>query len=496
MRPCGFESRLSHQPSLAADAARFSWQANNTPAVLRPRNVLDKRSLHSIIIAPMKTEFVDVSDTRKNLTVEIPSDVVDAEIDRIARDYRKSAKLPGFRPGKVPEKLVRQRYKDQIYQDVMRGLIPKAIDEALTERGVEPVDTPDVTEVKLEQGQPLTFTAAFDTLPPVDPGDLSTLTVTKIDVAVQEAAVDAALERLRDRAAKSVPVEGRSVQTGDTVVMDLERREGTSSDGKTDKHENVSIEIGAPINPPGFDEQVIGMNAGDAKTFAVHFPEDYAVEDMRNTDLTYTVTVREIRQRVVPALDDEFAKDLGDFETLEALRVRVRQDLETEARETARRDQRAALMKQLAGRVPFELPDVLIDREMDRRMEEFARRLIGQGLDPRQANIDWAQFRQAQRDQAKDTVASAIVLDEIARREQLTVGDADVEHEIGHFAEQSGRTPAAVRATLEKEGGLARLVVGLRREKAIECALGRATTIEAESSAATADSTGQEEENR
>ncbi len=423
----------------------------------------------------MKTEFVDVSDTRKSLTVEIPSDIVDAEIDRISRDYTKSAKLPGFRPGKVPEKLVRQRYRDQIHQDVMRELIPRAIDEALTERGVEPVDTPNVSEVKLEQGQPLTFTAAFDTVPPVDPGDLSTLSVKKIAVAVDEPAVDAALERLRDRAAKFVPVEGRSVQHGDTVGLDLERREGTGGDPKSDKHENVSIEIGSPINPPGFDDQTTGMNVGETKTFTVHFPEDYSVAEMRNTDLTYTVTVREIRQRIVPALDDEFAKDLGDFETLDALRARVRQDLEAEARAAARRDQRGELMKQLAQRVPFELPDVLVDREMDRRLEEFARQLIGQGIDPRQANIDWQQFRQAQRDQAKNSVAGAIVLDEIAKRENLVVGDAEVEHEVGHFAEQSGRTPAAVRASLEKEGGLARLTVGLRREKAIEYALGQAT---------------------
>ncbi len=426
----------------------------------------------------MKTEFVDVSETRKNLTVEIPSEVVEAEFEKIARGYTKAARLPGFRPGKVPQKIVQQRYREQIRHDVMHGLIPKAIEEALTERGIEPVDTPDVTEVKLEEGQPLTFTAAFETVPPVDPGDLSTLTIKKIAVAIDDDAVNAALERLRDRAARFEPVQGRGIIESDTAVLDLDRREGTDPATKTDHHENVSIEIGAAINPPGFDEQVKGLNAGDSKTFVIRFPEDYAVEELRNRDVTYSVAVKEIRQRVLPNLDDEFAKDVGDFETLDALRARVRQDLETEAHAAAKREQRGELLKQLAQRVTFEMPESLVDRELDRRLEEFARRLMEQGLDPRQTNIDWQQFRQSQRDQAKDTVASAIVLDEVARRQQLAVTEPDLETELQNYAERVGRTPAAVRATLEKDGGLIRLAVGLRREKAIEFALSQAQVVD------------------
>ncbi len=422
----------------------------------------------------MKTEFVDVSETRKNLVVEIPSAIVDAEIDKIARGYTKQARLPGFRPGKVPEKIVRQRYREQILHDVMHGLIPRAIEEALTERGLEPVDTPDVTDVKLKEGEPLTFTAAFETVPAVDPGDLSTLTLKRIQVAIDDDAVGGALERLRERGARFEPVEGRGVGDGDTVVMDLERREGADEGAKTDKHENVSIEVGAPINPPGFDEQIKGLNVGDRKTFVIRFPENYAVEEMRNTDVTYAVAIKEVRQRVLPTLDDEFAKDLGEFETLDALRDRVRKDLTDEAEAAAKREQRNELLKHLSARVPFEVPQPLIDREIDRRLEEFVRRLVDQGIDPRQTNIDWQQFRQAQRDPAKDTVASAIVLDEIARREQLAASEADIEREVEQFAERSGRTPAAVRATMEKEGGLARLAVGLRREKAIAFATSRA----------------------
>src|SRR4029079_12353933 len=142
----------------------------------------------------MKTEFVDVNETRKNLVVEIPSTVVDAEIDKVSRDYSKAARIPGFRPGKVPAKVVRQRFRDQILHDVAHGLIPRAVDEARRERGVEPVDTPDIRDVVVEEGQPLKFTATFDTVPPIDPGDYASLTIRRKEVAVTDAAVDQALE--------------------------------------------------------------------------------------------------------------------------------------------------------------------------------------------------------------------------------------------------------------------------------------------------------------
>jgi trigger factor len=178
---------------------------------------------------------------------------------------------------------------------------------------------------------------------------------------------------------------------------------------------------------------------------------------------------------VLPELDDEFAKDLGEFETLDALRARVREDLQQEARRASEREVRAELMKQLAARVPFEVPASLIERELDRRIEEFARRLAEQNIDPRQAGIDWQAFRESQVAAAREAVAGAIVLDEVARRERLDVGDAEVEREIERYAERSGRTPAATRAALEKEGGLWRMSGGLRREKSIDFLMARAT---------------------
>ena len=431
----------------------------------------------------MKTEFTDVSETRKTLTIEIPSDIVDAEINKVAKGYSRQARIPGFRPGKVPATIVKQRFKEQILHDVMHGLIPRAVDAALQERGIEPVDTPNIKDVVLQEGQPLKFTAAVETVPAFDPGDLTTLTATRPAAVVADAAVEETLQRLRERAAKYEPVESRAIADGDTTVVDIERKDG---DGESDRHENVSIEIGGPANPPGFDANLIGMNAGEEKTFTVHFPDDYAVKEMANSDVVYTVKVKDVRRKALPELDDEFAKDLGAFDSLTALRDKVRADLEEEAQDNARRHVRSTVLKQLADRVTFDLPTSLVDREIDRRLEEFARQLMQQNVDPRQAGIDWAQFREAQREPARASVASALVLDEIARRENITVAAEDVDKEIEQFAARAGRTPAALRAQLEKEGGVARLSAGLRRERAVDLALTHARITD-ESPAETVD---------
>jgi trigger factor len=431
----------------------------------------------------MKTEFVDVNETRKNLRVEIPTEQVNAEIDRIAKDYSRKARIPGFRPGKAPARVIKQRYRDQILHDVAHDLIPRAIDEALRERGVEAVDSPDVRDVTVDEGQPLTFTASFETVPAFETGDYAGVTLRRAESHVDTESVDLALQRLRERGARFEPVEGRGIDHGDTAVVDLERKEGTEGSESTegapapavDKHENVSIELGAKANPPGFDEQLLGLEPGAVKTFGVHYPSDYTITELANTDVTYTVTVKSLRRRVLPELDDEFAKDLGEFETLDALRSRVREDLEHEARHTAERDVRSELMKQLAARVPFEVPPSLVERELDRRLEDFARRLIDQKIDPRQAGIDWDAFRESQREVSREAVAGAIYLDEVARREQLDPTAEEIEQEVGRWAERSGRTPAAVRAALEKEGGMSRVSAGLRREKSVDFLMSRAT---------------------
>jgi trigger factor len=425
----------------------------------------------------MKTEFVEVSETRKNLTVEIPSGVVDAEIDRVAQDYGRAARVPGFRPGRVPARLVKQRFKDQILHDVAHKLIPPAVDEALKERGIEPVDTPDIQDVLVQEGKPLRFTATFETVPPIDPGDYEDIILRRQPAVLQAGAVEQALEELRQKAARYEPVEGRSIESGDSVVIDLERRPVVAGEvePKPDRHENVTVEIGAAANPPGFDEELLGLEPGSEKGFTLAYPADYAISELAGTSVEYRVWIRAVRQRVVPELDDEFAKDVGDFDSLEQFRERVREDILKEARRLSERQLRVDLLKQLAEKVTFEVPESLVEREIDRRVEEFVRRLLEQGVDPRKARIDWDDFRKHQREMAAEAVRSALVLDAVARRENLTAEPEDVEREVTRHAERTGRSPSAVRAQLEKDGGLPRLLTGLRREKVAEFLLSRAT---------------------
>ncbi|MFO7694360.1 MAG: trigger factor [Vicinamibacterales bacterium] len=423
----------------------------------------------------MKVEFADVSETRKRLTIEIPSEEVDAGIDRLVGRLGRSAKVAGFRPGKVPPRVVWQRFKDEILNDVAHDLVPQALDAALRERDLEPVDTPDVRDVVVEQGAPLTFVATFDTVPSFDPGEYRGVALRKPSAAVEDAAVDETLERLRQRAARFEPVEGRPLAADDWATVDLERRvAGGDPPAEAETHENVTIDLGAEANPPGFSEQLIGLEAGAHTAFTVHYPDAHPVKDLAGRSVEYGVTLKAIKQRVVPALDDEFAKDLGSFDSLAALRDRVRQDLEHEAAHEADRAIRGDLLADLARRVPFAVPDALIEQELDRRVEEFARRLVEQQVDLRKAGIDWNEFRSAQREAATESVKAMVVLDEIARREPVVVGDEDVAAEIGRFAGRSGRTSEAVRAQLEKDNGVTRLRGGLRREKTVELLLANA----------------------
>jgi trigger factor len=357
--------------------------------------------------------------------------------------------------------------------------VERAVEEALTERGVMPVDTPDIREVNVEEGRPLTFKAEFDVLPSFDPGDFSTIEARRTPVTVDDAAVDQALEQLRERSARFEPVEEGVVGDGHTVVVDLERQgfDKDGAPGEKTKHEKVPIEIGASANPPGLDAELEGLTAGSDKTFRLRFPDDHSVSELAGTEVEYHVTVHDIRTRVVPALDDEFAKDMGDFENLEALKARVRTDLEAEAKESSERQVRADVLKKLAARVPFPLPGSLVDREVDRRIEEFAHRLIDQRIDPRKANIDWAAFREAQREPASESVASALVLDEIVRREDVAISENELDAELEKYSARAGLTVPAVRARLEQEGGLERLAAGLRREKALSRVMDRAHIV-------------------
>jgi trigger factor len=401
---------------------------------------------------------------------------VDAEIERVTRLYVRQARVPGFRPGKVPPRVVKQRFREEILHEVAHELVPRAVDEALKERGLEPVETPDVEHVHVHEGEALRFTASVETLPPVDPGDYGDIRLRRHPVNVADEAVEAALERIRQQAARFEPIEDRGAAEGDTVVVDLERaavEAGTA--GEPERHENVSVELGSAANPPGFDEQLSGVRPDEERTFRLQYPADYSIAELSGKEIEYRVKARALRLRVVPPLDDDLAKEVSSFDTMEKLREDVRERLTREAAREAERQLRADLLEALAGKITFELPGVLVERDLNRRMQEFVRHLLEQGIDWRNAGIDWEAFRRDQRDAADRAVRATIVLDEVARREAIEVPEDEVEGQVTTFAERTGRTPAATRAQLEKDGDLDRLRAGLRRERAVDFLLSRAT---------------------
>ena len=428
----------------------------------------------------MKAAITELSETRRRLDVEIPAPDVDAAIGRLAETYRRRAKVPGFRPGKVPVHIARKRFKDDILHDVAHDLVPGAVDEALRDQAVTPIDTPDVREVSIDDGHPLTFHALFEVMPSIEGLDYGALTLRRTPVTPDTDATARAVEELRRRAGRLEPVTNRGVDTRDSITLDLTRRGVSGPEGAEapeDRHKDASIELGATANPPGFDAELTGLQVGESKAFELSYPADHEQTELAGTRVAYTVVVKSIHRRVLPDLDDEFARSVGKFDTLEELRTRVASGLQHDAATEADRGVRRDLIAQLAARVTVETPEALVDREIGRRLEQVATLLAQQRVDPRTAPIDWEALRDEQRAPALETVRGSMVLDEVARCEALTISDDDVERELTRYAERLGRTPAAVRAQLEKDDGIARLSEGLRREKAIDFLLARATIV-------------------
>ena len=429
----------------------------------------------------MKAGITELSETRRRLDVEIPAADVDAAIDRLTRRHRGRARVPGFRPGKVPLHIVRQRFKEDILHDAASDLVPAAVETAMQEHGLSTVDAPDVREISIDEGQPLTFHALFEVMPSIGELDYDALTLRRRPVTPDAEAEERALEQLRLRAGRIVPVTDRPLDTGDIATIGLARH--ADGDGRAPRFEEprqrATVELGADGNPPGFDGELIGLNAGDSKTFELSYPDDCAPAELAGKRVTHAVTVQEHHRRVLPDLDDAFAKSVGDFDSLETLKSLIGGDLRRQAEIETQRGVRRDLMRQLSSRLTVEVPEALTDREIARRLEQVAARVAQQGMDPRTANIDWEALREEQRAPALEAVRGSMVLDEVVRREELSVSDDEVEQEVARQAERLGQTPAAVRARLESDDGIARLSAVLRREKAIDLLLSRATIVTA-----------------
>ncbi len=421
----------------------------------------------------MKVEYVEETSVRKALSFEIEPDVVQAEIDKRAKELARKVRLPGFRPGKTPVDVVKKRFHSEIVGEAAEAIVNKVVFDELEGRGIHPLAPPKVEEVKLEEGQPMTFKAVFETLPLVELPDWKGLEVKVKGPSVADEDVEKELERLREERARFDPVEEeRETRTGDFVLLDLTWKPLDGSKGGHD--ENALIEIGGEGNHADMNRGLEGLKSGGTKDIEVAWGEDAAAPVAGKT-VRYSVKLKGIKKKVVPAGDDDFAKDLGEFETIDQVRAKLREQMQRAEERRVDRETKAGLVEALAARGGFDVPDALVERHMNARTENLVRGLAYQGIDPRNVGVDWNQYRESTRDDSVRAARADILLDEIARREGIQVMESEIDAEIARIAERAGRSKEAVRAQMAKEGDLGGLAAKIREEKTLDLLKANAT---------------------
>jgi len=403
---------------------------------------------------------------RRELDLEIPAEDVQKAVDRVAREFARVARVPGFRPGKAPLPLIRRRFAEDIKGEVLQSLVPEQIDKAVKDQNLAPITQPQVDKLDYAENGPVKFHAVFEVLPEFELGAYKDLEVEIEDTEVTDADIDRVLNESRERASTFVPVEGRPLARGDHAQLKLS---GTPADGgEPIQADNVLCHLGAEETLEAFTENLVGAQSGESRTFDVSYPEDYTDKKLAGKKYTYAVDVLGVKEKKVPELNDEFAKDVSDSATLEELRGKVRQGLEAEREQRRKAAIQDAVLAKLVAAHDFPAPEALVENQMNVRMERAIRTLAAQGVDPRAVNVDWAAMRQRQRDRAIEDVKAELIIDRIATAENIEATEEDAEREIARLAERSGESVASVRASLTKEGALDRMQSKLRSDKTLE----------------------------
>ncbi|PYM22609.1 MAG: trigger factor [Candidatus Rokuibacteriota bacterium] len=412
----------------------------------------------------MKVAVEELESCKRRLAVEAPIDVVQKEWERAYGRVQKRAALPGFRKGHVPRSLVKLHFADDVRREVAEHLIPDVYRQALTEARIDPVNEPDLQELTLEENAPLSFKAVVEVKPVIALGDYKGLEVEHTSPGVSDTDVADTLERMRDQHAEFRSVE-RPAATGDLVVVDYtlapENHEPTTANG-------YHFVVGGGTVLPEIDAAVVGLTAGDARDVSLRFADDHRMESLRGKAGTAHLKVGEVKEKVLPALDDEFAKALGEFETLEAVRAEVRKQLESAREAEGRRALEDKLVEALLKRHEFGVPEAMVLRQVAHQVEHTRERLRRQGVDPDGIQWDYGKIVGELRPAAEQGVRRALLLEAIAERESIAPGEADLDTEIEKFARASQRPAPAVRRMMEKNGDLDALRHGLRERKTLD----------------------------
>jgi len=403
---------------------------------------------------------------RRELELEIPAEKVQAAVERVARDFSRLARIPGFRPGKAPVTLIRRRFADDIKSEVMQSLIPDYLEQALSERKLMPVSRPQVDQVNFDEAGPLKFRATFEVLPAFELGDYKNLEVEIEPVDVREEDISRSLEQLRQRAASFVPVEGRAIQDGDFALLKVL---GTPPGGRGEpiRAENVLCHIGGEETFAAFTENLRGAQAGDSRRFDMRYPDDYPDKKLASKTYHFALEVQGIKERRLPELNDDFAKEVSDASTLEELRGKVRASLEAARDERQEELVRQKVIEELIRRHELSVPEALVEHQTEVRLERAARSLAAQGIDPRGVNVDWVALRRRQRERAGDDVRAELLLDRIADAEKIEASEEELTGELDRLAKSTNESATALRARLTKEGSLDSMKSKLRSNKTL-----------------------------
>jgi trigger factor len=414
---------------------------------------------------------------RRELELEIPAETVQKAVARVAKEFARVARVPGFRPGKAPVTLIRRRFADDIKSEVLQSLVPEQIERAVTESKLVPVTQPQVDKVDFTETGPVKFRATFEVLPEFELGQYKDLEVEVDDVKIEDADVDKGIEELRDRAATFVPVEGRAIADGDYAQLKLKGI--PVGGGEPLDADSVLCHVGGEETMEPFNQNLRGANTGDHKSFDVTYPSDYPDPKLQGKTYTYAVEVLGIKEKKRPDLTDEFAKDVSDAQTLDELRTKMRENLEAARTHRQSEQAREKLLAQIVKAHEFPVPEALVEHQMDSRLERTVRSLASQGVDPRAVNVDWVALRSRQKERSIDDVKAELLLDRIATAEKIEVADEEVEKQIAAMAERSGESATAVRANLTRQGALDRMKSKIRSEKTLDwlCSNSRTRTI-------------------
>src|ERR1700758_3462732 len=421
------------------------------------------RVLKGYNVSPTETK----ESTKREIAVEVPAQEVQRETEALIQKYQKLARLPGFRKGHVPASIIRQRFAEEIKSDVVESLVPRYFRQEAGKQGLIPVSQPRVTDLHIHEGEPLRFKASFEVLPEIKVDAYKELRAEHPVIEITDAEVEQALNQLREQHATYSAIEGRPLADGDFAQVALDGRP-RAGEGQPVHMDDVLVEIGGKNTMPEFTENLRGASAGGEKTFEVKYPEDTNDKRLAGQTFDYTVKILSEKQKTLPQLNDDFAKELGDFTGIDDVKKRIRENMESEKKHTAEHEAKDKLVAELVKRNDFEVPEAMVDRQIDVRLERGLRALAAQGMRPEDMKkMDLNRLRAGQRDQAVQEVKASLLLDRIADLEKIEVSDEEIDHEIEALALQTKQTSEAVRARLTRDGALDRIRNRIRNEKTL-----------------------------